>query len=70
MTVDVADHPRQTPGQRYATRADADERQLVDAAIPFENLVRDPRERPPDAVGIHHNGHGGTRTLRDDEMGW
>jgi hypothetical protein len=26
--------------------------------------VSDPRERPPDAVGIHHNRHGSTRIWR------
>ena len=36
---------REAPGERHAARADADERELVDAAVALENLVRDARER-------------------------
>ena len=43
--------------QRHAARADADERQLVDAAIAFENFVRDAREAAADSVGVENDGH-------------
>ena len=49
---------REAPGERHAARADADEREVVDAAVALENLVRDARQRASDAVGIHHDRHG------------
>ena len=52
------DRLRQAPGNRHAARPDADQRELLDAAIALENLVRDARERPRHAVGVHHDGHG------------
>ena len=39
-------------------RADADQRELLDAAVALENLVRDARQRPAHAIGIHHDRHG------------
>ena len=60
VAVDLADRLRQPPGERHAARPDPDQRQLLDAAIALENLVRDPRERPAHAVGVHHDGHGRT----------
>ena len=54
----VADRLRQAPRNRHAARPDADERQLLDAAVALENLVRDARERAAHAVGVHHDGHG------------
>ena len=37
---------RQPARQRHAAAADADQRQLLDAAVALEDLVRDPRQRP------------------------
>ena len=49
---------REPPGERHAARADADERDLVEAAVALEDFVRDARERAGHAVGVHHLGHG------------
>ena len=67
VLVDLADRARQAPGDRHAARPDADQRQLLDAAVALENLVRDARQRPAHAVGVHYDGHGGP--LRR-ESGW
>ena len=48
---------REPPGDRHAARADADERDLVEAAIAFEDFVSDARQRAGHAVGIHYLGH-------------
>ena len=44
-------------------RADADERQLLDPAIALDDLVRDPGQRPADAIAVHHERH--EQQLRD-----
>ena len=54
----LADQRRQPPRQGHAARADADKRQLLDAAVALDDFVRNARERPADAVGIHHYRHG------------
>ena len=58
MAVDLVNRLRNPPGQRHAARPDAHERQLLDAAVALEHLVRDAREGPAHAVGVHHDGHG------------
>ena len=60
VPIDPADGQRQAPRQRHAARADADERELLDAAISLEDFVRDPGEGPRHPVGIHHHRHGDT----------
>ena len=42
----------------HAPRADPDERELLDAAVAFENLVRDARQRAPDPIRVHDYRHG------------
>ena len=34
-------------------REDADQHEVVGAAVALHDLVRDARERPPDLVGVH-----------------
>ena len=58
VAVDLLERAREPPGDRHAARADADERELVEAAIAFEDFVRDARQRARHAVGVHHLGHG------------
>ena len=43
---------------RHAARANADERDLVEAAIAFEDFVGDARQRAGHAVGVHYLRHG------------
>jgi len=44
-------------GQRDAARANADQGQILDAAVALENLVRDARQAARDTVGIHYHRH-------------
>ena len=53
----LGDRPRETPGDRHAAGPDADQAELLDAAVALENLVRDARERSVHAVGVHHDRH-------------
>ena len=46
---------RQTPGERHAPAADADERQFVDLMIAFEDFVGDSTQRAA-YVGRFENG--------------
>ena len=58
--VDAGEVPErlgQARRQRHASRADADERQALDAAVVFDNFVGDADEASRDAVRVHHNGH-------------
>src|ERR1700676_2262061 len=41
------------PRQDVALAYNADQHEVVGAAIPLHDLMRDPRERPADLVGIH-----------------
>ncbi len=52
---DVLDDLREAPRQRHAARADADERELVEAAVALEDFVRDARERAAHPVRIEDN---------------
>jgi hypothetical protein len=58
VPVDVGDRSREAAGNRNAAGPDADQRELLDTAIAFENLVRNPGQRSPDPIGIHHHRHG------------
>ena len=60
VLIDLANRLREPPGERHPARADADERELLDAAIALEDLVCDARQRTTDADRVHHDGHGGT----------
>ena len=50
--------------QRDAALADADERQVIDAAVALDNLVGDARERSRHAVGVHHDWHGASGSAK------
>ena len=54
---DLAEVAGQALGDRHAAGADADEREVGQAAIAFEDFVRDARERAGHALGIHDNWH-------------
>ena len=59
---------REPPRERHAARADADERDLVEAAVAFEDLVRDARQRARHPVGVHYLRHGGLRPRGDTRV--
>ena len=67
VVVDLGNRAREAAGNRNAAGPDADQGELLDAAIALENLVRDARERPAHAVGVHYDGHrdtfGGNRVI-------
>jgi hypothetical protein len=54
---DVADGVGEAPRNRDAARADTDEREVVDAAIAFEDFVRDAREGTGNSVGVENDWH-------------
>ena len=58
VAVDFLERAGEPPGERHAARADPDERQLVEAAVALENLVRDARQRARHAIGVHYLRHG------------
>jgi hypothetical protein len=47
----------ETRRNRHPARADADERQLVGAAVALEDLVRDSREAAADSFRVHYDRH-------------
>ena len=51
----LADQAREPLRKRHAARLDADERDVGDVGIGLDDLVRDPRERPRERVGIEEN---------------
>jgi hypothetical protein len=55
--VDVFDRLRQAFGERHATPADPNQRELLDVRVALEDLVRDARKASPDTVGVHHDRH-------------
>ena len=57
VAVDLADRLREPPGDRHAARADADERQLVDAAVALDDLVRDAGRATRHAIGVEGYRH-------------
>src|SRR5437868_606253 len=42
-------------GELDAARMDADERDLVELRVPFDDLVSDPRKRPVDSLAVEQN---------------
>ena len=54
-TCEVGDPPSQTLGERDAARMDADQRDLVELGVPFDDLVGDPGERPVDGLAVEQN---------------
>jgi hypothetical protein len=54
---DLVDGGGQAPGQRHAAGADADEGQLLDAAVALDDLVGDAGQRPRHADGVDHQRH-------------
>jgi hypothetical protein len=48
----LLDATAQPLGQRDATRVDADERDLGQVGVPLDDLVRDPRQRLADRLGV------------------
>jgi plasmid stability protein len=59
VAVDVVDGARQAPRQRHAASADADQRELIDGVVAFEDFVRDPREAAADSGGVENDWHRG-----------
>jgi hypothetical protein len=41
-------------GEMHPAGPDADEGQILDALVAFQNLVRDTGQRPGDVAGVHH----------------
>ena len=52
----LLDQPAQTVRERDAARLDPDERDAGEVRIRLDDLVRDPRQRPPERVGIEEDG--------------
>jgi len=50
--VDVADPPRNSPGQMHATRANADQDQFRRAARLLDDLMRHPANHPADVIAF------------------
>jgi hypothetical protein len=48
----LGDAAAQALGDRDAARVDADEGDALELGIPLDDLVRDPRQRPVDRLGI------------------
>src|SRR5207248_3116393 len=72
---EVGDPPAKALGERNAARVDADESDLVQLGVAFDDLVRDPGERPVDGLSVDqdlfalrmrhaHAGSGRTRAGR------
>ena len=57
LVRDLLEHPGETLGEHVAARADADQREVLGAAVALENFVRDARQRASHAVGVHDDGH-------------
>ncbi len=52
--LELAENHRQASRQDIALADDADDHHIVDAPIALHDLVRDPMQRAPDLVGVHH----------------
>ena len=50
-------------------RADADQRDLVEAAVALENFVRDARQRARHPIRVHHQRHGAAPARRHTAVG-
>jgi hypothetical protein len=53
---ELGDPPAQTLGQRHAARVDPDQRDLREVGVALRDLVRDPRDRLRDPLGIENGG--------------
>ena len=51
--------PPQPLGQRDAARVDADEGEALEVGVPLDDLVRDPRQRALDRLGVENDLRGG-----------
>jgi hypothetical protein len=49
---ELCDAPAQPLGERRPARVDADERDTREVGVSLDDLVRDPRQRPADRVGV------------------
>src|SRR5262245_3749732 len=58
VTVDLANRPRNTPCDRHASRANADQSQFFDPAVSVDDFVRDPDESSRHPFRVHHDRHG------------
>jgi hypothetical protein len=52
---ELVDPPAYALGERDATRVDADESDVPEVGIPFDDLVRDPRQGALDRLGVEDN---------------
>jgi hypothetical protein len=57
VAVDLVQRPGPAPRDRHAARADADQGEVVDAPVAFENFVRDAREGTGDSVSVEDDRH-------------
>jgi hypothetical protein len=71
VAVDFLECAGDAPRQRDPAGPDAHQRELVQPAVAFENLVRDARQHARHAVGVHYLGHGHLRprSLADADRG-
>src|SRR5690348_13439811 len=54
--LELGQRRREPAGEDVALAHDADEDDVLDAAVALHDLVRHARERAPDPVGVHHGG--------------
>src|SRR5262245_9123806 len=52
--LDLLQRATQPLPEVHAARADADQGQVLGVTVALDHLVRDPRERPLDGLGVHH----------------
>jgi len=52
--LELADPRRKAACQRHPARRDAEQDDPVTAVRPFQDLVSDPGQRPPDFFGVEH----------------
>jgi hypothetical protein len=57
LVGDLLEHLGKALGEHVAARTDADQGEVLGAAIPFEDFVRDARQRTAQAIGVHDDGH-------------
>src|SRR5262245_56444748 len=64
----LVDAPAEPLGERHSACVDADERDPREVGVPLDDLVRDPRQRLPDRIGVEDRascrGFGGYGPLR------
>jgi hypothetical protein len=57
MARNVLQRPGDATGERHTSTPDANERQIINRLVAFEDFVRDTREGAADPVRIHDYGH-------------